>query len=506
MKTAVRRIVSVGILLILLFAMQRLVMPKYVDDVIEGGFTAEYYREENPHEVLMIGDCELYENFSPVTMWKNYGITSYIRGSAQQLTWQSYYLLEDALKYETPDVVVFNVLELKYNEPQREEYNRMTLDGMRWSASKVQAIRASMLPEEHFIDYVFPLLRYHSRVTELTANDWKYYFKDKTRTTAGYYMRVDTAPYEEGIWEEDEPESDTLGKNAMAYLEKIRMLCEKNHIRLLLVKAPSKSPVWYDTWESQILEYATRYDLDYINFLNLVDEIGIDYNTDTYDQGLHMNLSGAEKCADYLGKFLSETYGLKDLRSDKTICSDWKNKTIFYENMKKAQYTELKKYGEIVNYKKIISLVLAIAMVLLVPVSVVSAAPKGYGFRYAGVTVYVHGKAEKLIDKMGEPNKKSKSKSCAYDGEDIKYVYDDFTLVTYTEKKGGTEYVQSIKFTSKKAKTKEGIKIGSKEKTMKKKYGRARDNFGVYTYKKGKMGITFTVDDGKVSAIQYVAY
>ena len=66
----------------------------------------------------------------------------------------------------------------------------MTLDGMRWSVSKVQAIRASMLPEEHFIDYVFPLLRYHSRVTELTANDWKYYFKDKTRTTAGYYMRA----------------------------------------------------------------------------------------------------------------------------------------------------------------------------------------------------------------------------------------------------------------------------------------------------------------------------
>ena len=149
---------------------------------------------------------------------------------------------------------------------------------------------------------------------------------------------------------EEEPESDTLGKNAMAYLDKIRMLCEKNHIRLLLVKAPSKSPVWYDTWESQILEYASKYDLDYINFLNLVDEIGIDYNTDTYDQGLHMNLSGAEKCADYLGKFLSETYGLKDLRSDKTICSDWENKTIFYENMKKAQYKELKKYGEIVNY------------------------------------------------------------------------------------------------------------------------------------------------------------
>lgn len=77
------------------------------------------------------------------------------------------------------------------------------------------------------------------------------------------------------------------------------------------------------------MEYASKYDLDYINFLNLVDEIGIDYNTDTYDQGLHMNLSGAEKCADYLGKFLSETYGLKDLRSDKTICSDWEIRQYF---------------------------------------------------------------------------------------------------------------------------------------------------------------------------------
>ena len=56
MKTAVRRIVSVGILLILLFAMQRLVMPKYVDDVIEGGFTAEYYREENPLSSVPHGD------------------------------------------------------------------------------------------------------------------------------------------------------------------------------------------------------------------------------------------------------------------------------------------------------------------------------------------------------------------------------------------------------------------------------------------------------------------
>ena len=155
---------------------------------------------------------------------------------------------------------------------------------------------------------------------------------------------------------------------------------------------------------------------------------------------------------------------------------------------------------------KVIAVFMALLMLLCVPTSIAHAAPSGYGFKYAGVTVYVHGEASKLIDEMGDPERKTKTKSCAYDGEDIKYVYDNFILVTYTEKTGGTEYVQSIKFTSSKVKTKEGIKIGSTESTLNRKYGRIRDNFGVYTYKKGNMGIVFTVKDGKVSGIQYLAY
>ena len=66
----------------------------------------------------------MYENLSPIKMWEDYGITSYIRGSAQQLIWQSYAMLEDALRYEKPKVVVFNVLAMKYDQPQKETYNR----------------------------------------------------------------------------------------------------------------------------------------------------------------------------------------------------------------------------------------------------------------------------------------------------------------------------------------------------------------------------------------------
>ena len=81
-----------------LYAVSRLVAPKYHDTLIDGHLTGEYYDETTDHDVLFVGDCEVFEHFSPVTLFNEYGITSYIRGGAQQLAWHSYYMLEDALK------------------------------------------------------------------------------------------------------------------------------------------------------------------------------------------------------------------------------------------------------------------------------------------------------------------------------------------------------------------------------------------------------------------------
>ena len=342
---------SVALVLSGLYMVQKLVVPKYMDDVLEGAFTAEYYNETSDHQVIFIGDCEVYENFSPVEMWEKYGITSYIRGSAQQLIWQSYYLLEDALQYETPEVVVYNVQSLTHNTPQKEEYNRMTIDGMKWSHYKVECINASMLENENYLDYVFPLLRYHSRITDLTKSDITYFNRKRKVTHNGYYMRVDVIPYdEENALEEDKPEDTRFGENALAYLDKIRMLCEEKGIQLLLIKAPSLSPVWFDEYEEQVETYAEQYHLQYINYLELVDEIKLDYSTDTYDGGLHMNLSGARKLSKHMGKYLTENFSLRDLRDDRQYAEVWEEKVKFYNQMIEDQKKELETYGYLKSF------------------------------------------------------------------------------------------------------------------------------------------------------------
>lgn len=348
-KKIVSVILSTAVFVTAFFGLQRLVEPKYADDILEGSFIREYYDDQTPHDVIMVGDCEVYENFSPVELWRDYGITSYIRGSAQQLIWQSYYLLEDTLRYEKPKVVIYNVQSLVHNEPQREEYNRMTLDGMRWSTSKVQSIRASMTEDEQFLDYVFPILRYHDRITQLKKNDFIYYIKHRKITHNGYYMRVDQYPFEEPL-EEEEPEDYTFGDNAMSYLDRMMALCKKEGIQLVLVKAPSLSPVWYDEYEEQVKAYAKENDLLYINYLDLADELGIDYETDTYDGGLHMNLYGAEKLSRHLGSVLQSTCGLEDHRDDPELSTAWEKKEQFYDEMISDQKKELQEYGKIMNY------------------------------------------------------------------------------------------------------------------------------------------------------------
>lgn len=416
-------VISVCVVMVLFFVLQRLVMPKYdgtEDMPLEGNFTAEYYDETTKHDVLMVGDCEVYENFDPMYLWKNFGITSYIRGNAQQLVWQSYYMLEDALKYETPKVVIYNVQSLTHGSPQREEYNRMTLDGMKWSKTKIDAIQASMCKEENMADYVLPILRYHSRAAELKKSDFTYFFQNRRITHNGYYMRIDVLPLSQsdvadGEWllgsetekakaeEEDEiddpwaardessddeiddpwntigtedsaeddeivdpwekrdteeSQAEGLGSKsertfsayAMKYLDQLRKLCEEKGIRLILIKAPSLSPRWYDEENQQVVDYAKKHDLPYINFYELLEETGIDFETDTYDGGLHMNLSGADKLSEYLGKVLKKEYGLKDHRKDQKLAKVYGEKLKFYEDMQEAQKKELEQYGEIRTY------------------------------------------------------------------------------------------------------------------------------------------------------------
>ena len=330
MKTALSVIAVLLVFVAVFCLVTQLLTPKYMTDLVEGSMISQYYRESGNHDVVFIGDCEVYANYSPMEMYRSQGITAYIRGTSQQLIWQSYYVLKETLKYETPKAVVFNVNAMRYGEPVKEAFNRLTIDQMRWSEEKIGIIQASMTEEEDFLSYVFPILRYHSRFDELTQEDWEYFFKVKDNTYNGYLVNKNINPV--GALPAKRPLADyQFADICYDYLDKITALCKENGVELILVKAPSLYPYWYEQYDEQMAEYARENGLAYYNFAACIEEIGLDFQVDTYDAGLHLNHTGAEKLSRYFAQILAENHQIPDRRTDSKIAAIYDEKLKRYD-------------------------------------------------------------------------------------------------------------------------------------------------------------------------------
>ena len=132
----------------------------------------------------------------------------------------------------------------------------------------------------------------------------------------------------------------------------MRVLCEENGVELILMKAPTgtRQWYWYDQWDAQIVEYAIEHDLKYYNFLKVIDEIGLDYTTDTYDKGGHLNLSGAEKLTKYFGKLLRRKHNMTGHRHDRIYEEIWTELAQQHEQIKKKQEDLLAKNGKLTGF------------------------------------------------------------------------------------------------------------------------------------------------------------
>ena len=112
----------------------------------------------------------------------------------------------------------------------------------------------------------------------------------------------------------------------------MKSLCAEKGIELILIKAPTNfwGYYWYEEWDAQIVDYAEKNGLAYYNFIPHAEEMGIDWSTDTYDAGAHLNVYGAEKLTSYFGAILQRKHGLEDRRGDAAVAAVWTEKVKDY--------------------------------------------------------------------------------------------------------------------------------------------------------------------------------
>ncbi len=234
----------------------------------------------NTMDVIFVGDSECALAFAPNVLEEAAGITSYNCGTTGQYLYESYRYLCQALETQTPQVVILETNTI-YQECKLSNY----------LFSKMELL--------------IPLFRYHDRWKDLRVEDFgpvEYTWTDEFK---GYmhYTDVEPAPNPDYMI----PSADVRGiaRWNRQCLKEIQALCEKKGAQLLLVSSPSAKN-WSYPNHNGIAALAADMGLTYLDMNLIVEEIGIDWKTDTKDAGDHMNCYGAEKVSRWLGNYLKE--------------------------------------------------------------------------------------------------------------------------------------------------------------------------------------------------------
>lgn len=280
-----------------------------------------YEIEENTLDVLCMGSSHGYSAFQPNTLWEEFGLTSYVLCSQRQTAMTTYYLLQEALQYQNPKVLFLETYYFFFSGKYTDDAAlRLAFDGIRYGEAK-QHMMEDVLQELSWKDklsYYIPFLKYHSRWSELNAND----FHSKS------YLKGSIFDFE--VYPIEEPELPTEGRElpetTREYFEKIVELCDENGIELVLFTAPySYSGDGYDSYmNKQKISVALEKEMadrgiPYL-YLQKTNEAGIDYAADFRDYA-HLNTYGAMKVTRSLGNYLEENFDLPDHRGDEAYVS-----------------------------------------------------------------------------------------------------------------------------------------------------------------------------------------
>lgn len=331
LKKCILIILKIALALCLFSALTMLFMPKYIEENIDGRITPEYYREKVPVDVVFTGSSLIQAGVSPMVLYREKGITAYNRSNSSQTIALSYFNAEDVIKRNKPQLIVADVgFMYEASDFVDEGSSRKSLDGMKWSSSKINAIKALMGEEEHFIDYVFPILRFHSRWNDLSLEDLKYWFYKPTVTANGQLIQFNKSQEFTDFNPYKLDEGQAICEENLEYLQKIVDLCNANDVQIMLMKMPSVVSNWNMTMDNQIIELATRNNVIYKNFNDDFESFQFDYIDEFYDVQ-HLNSIGAEKFSIALADFISNNYNITDRSNDSTVKTEYNKKLEAYE-------------------------------------------------------------------------------------------------------------------------------------------------------------------------------
>ncbi|MBR5233039.1 MAG: hypothetical protein IKW03_02400 [Clostridia bacterium] len=326
---------------------------KYLDSVFK--FDAFYELPENSVDVLVLGSSHAYQGINTAVMWREYGYSAFNLCGAAQPLWNTYYYLEEALKTQTPKVIILDIYYMHYSSEYSESsFAIKNTYGMKWSDNKKEAIEVSFDHTTTGIQYYIEALQYHSRYSDLNKTDFYPYQanKDMYENHKGFYCYFRSEALKERDLSGVKYYNEVTDKT-MFYYRMILELAKSKGIPVIVTAIPFDAENYHQGIFNTV-EAATVgvYDVAFINFLtDYKAAAGIDYSKDFADKQ-HLNFMGNTKITRFLGDYIKAHYDVPDNRGNEYYESWDKDAQVYYNQLENYQATHKQ---NITDYVSVVS-------------------------------------------------------------------------------------------------------------------------------------------------------
>ncbi|MFI3284280.1 MAG: hypothetical protein R3Y57_04275, partial [Erysipelotrichaceae bacterium] len=319
---------------------------------------------EDSMDVIVLGSSHAQYSFNPTFFYQDTGTYSFVLGSACQPLEVSYEMLKEALKTQSPQVVILEVytalplrciceadssyIIAQYQMRDEEKYNTI-----------------NFLPEEKAKTYYNEFLVYHNQWKYMTSledlkpsesliediskinQSFGYIYLEQTKIDNSWYAEIHNSDLDVEL-----DETDQLALN------QIYELCKQEGIELFLYKTPIDSmDDENQSYLKKVWKWAEEKGVPYIDFFEESESLG--YKMWIHSDSYHAYINGAEIITNTIAESINELYDLshtsnellEELYVDRGISDIFAYAKIEEDNHRLLK--RLEKYdGEIMIYYK----------------------------------------------------------------------------------------------------------------------------------------------------------
>lgn len=288
---------------------------------------AGFYNEEpNQFEVMFFGPSHAYAAFSPLELWEETGVKSYVFATQQQPLWATCTYIKEALKTQSPALVV---VECRMAFGDKEYYNEKDtfpvtfsyMDDLPLTWNKVELALQSAPDLEGRVSALFNFMMYHDRWSNLNKNDLTFRRSQARDPYKGFVMLEPQETPRPRPAIETVTRADPLLEKNQYWLEEIIKLCREEGVALWLVKSPSNLEPEEKAMLNTVEATAERHGVPFHDFNEDYAAIGL--NEDTFYDEHHLDALGASRFTRYFAGILTQRCpGLKTDRNDPDWAAD----------------------------------------------------------------------------------------------------------------------------------------------------------------------------------------